>query len=131
MNQIFLSTLSVSFPLQLQVRLTGGEPLLRKDIANIITKISANPSINSVGITTNAITLSRQLPALTKAGLTHANISLDTLIDEKYVVSIYTFFYSLFLRTLDPFGIDIDSFDILNPSTHPLHSIYYLSSSSK
>jgi len=67
-----------------KVRLTGGEPLLRKDIANIITKISANPSINSVGITTNAITLSRQLPALTKAGLTHANISLDTLIDEKF-----------------------------------------------
>jgi len=67
-----------------KVRLTGGEPLLRKDIAHIITNISANPNINSVGITTNAITLSRQLPALTKAGLTHANISLDTLIDEKF-----------------------------------------------
>jgi len=67
-----------------KVRLTGGEPLLRKDIANIINKISANPTINSVGITTNAITLSRQLPDLTKAGLTHANISLDTLIDEKF-----------------------------------------------
>jgi len=67
-----------------KVRLTGGEPLLRKDIASIITKIPANPNINSVGITTNAITLSRQLPALTQAGLTHANISLDTLIDEKF-----------------------------------------------
>jgi len=67
-----------------KVRLTGGEPLLRKDISSIITKISANPNINSVGITTNAITLSRQLPALAEAGLTHANISLDTLIDEKF-----------------------------------------------
>jgi molybdenum cofactor biosynthesis protein A len=62
-----------------KVRLTGGEPLLRKDINQIISSISNQPNIKSVGITTNAITLSRNLPSLVDAGLTHANISLDTL----------------------------------------------------
>jgi len=42
------------------------------------------PSINSVGITTNGLTLSRQLPTLLDSGLTHANISLDTLNDAKF-----------------------------------------------
>jgi len=68
----------------LQVRLTGGEPLLRKDLPQIIASIAARPNINSVGITTNGITLSRQLPSLVEAGLTHANISLDTLNDTKF-----------------------------------------------
>jgi molybdenum cofactor biosynthesis enzyme MoaA len=67
-----------------QVRLTGGEPLLRKDLPQIISSIAERPNINSVGITTNGITLTRHLPALVEAGLTHANISLDTLNDAKF-----------------------------------------------
>ncbi len=67
-----------------QVRLTGGEPLLRKDLPQIISSIAEKPNINSVGITTNGITLSRNLPSLVEAGLTHANISLDTLNDAKF-----------------------------------------------
>eukprot|EP00551_Chaetoceros_affinis_P006686 CAMPEP_0203670558 /NCGR_PEP_ID=MMETSP0090-20130426/6600_1 /ASSEMBLY_ACC=CAM_ASM_001088 /TAXON_ID=426623 /ORGANISM="Chaetoceros affinis, Strain CCMP159" /LENGTH=559 /DNA_ID=CAMNT_0050535445 /DNA_START=101 /DNA_END=1780 /DNA_ORIENTATION=- len=67
-----------------KVRLTGGEPLLRKDLPQIISSIAAEPTINSVGITTNGITLSRHLPTLVENGLTHANISLDTLQNNKF-----------------------------------------------
>ena len=67
-----------------KVRLTGGEPLLRKDLPEIISSIASRPTINSVGITTNGITLSRHLPTLVEAGMTHANISLDTLVDSKF-----------------------------------------------
>lgn len=66
------------------MRLTGGEPLLRKDLSNIISSIATDQSINSVGITTNGITLSRHLPTLVENGLTHANISLDTLQSNKF-----------------------------------------------
>jgi len=68
-----------------KVRLTGGEPLLRKDLPQIISSIAQDSTINSVGITTNGITLSRQLPTLVENGLTHANISLDTLQHEKFL----------------------------------------------
>lgn len=67
-----------------KVRLTGGEPLLRKDLAEIISSISLNPTIQSIGITTNGITLSRKLQSLVDAGLTHVNISLDTLQPPKF-----------------------------------------------
>lgn len=64
--------------------MTGGEPLLRKDLPQIISSIASRPNIDSIGITTNGITLSRNLPALVEAGMTHANISLDTLDDTKF-----------------------------------------------
>lgn len=67
-----------------KVRLTGGEPLLRKDLSEIIASIRTQSNIDFVGITTNGITLSRQLPSLLEAGLTHVNISLDTLDAEKF-----------------------------------------------
>lgn len=68
-----------------KVRLTGGEPLLRQDLPQIVASIASRPNVKSVGITTNGITLSRHLPSLVEAGLTHANISLDTLDDSKFV----------------------------------------------
>ena len=68
-----------------KVRLTGGEPLLRNDISDIISYINAYDTIHSIGITTNGITLSKQLPTLIESGLTHVNISLDTLSSDKFV----------------------------------------------
>ena len=70
-----------------KIRLTGGEPLLRPTLANLIRNISqAHPTaVDSVGITTNGLTLQRQLPTLLDAGLTHANISLDTLMEDRFV----------------------------------------------
>ena len=68
-----------------KVRLTGGEPLLRKDLKDIIAGISQHkPHIKSVGITTNGISLSRHIKNLVDAGMTHANISLDTLQEDKF-----------------------------------------------
>lgn len=67
-----------------KIRLTGGEPLLRKDLREIIKDISSLSGIRQIGMTTNAITLSRKLPALVEAGLTHVNISLDTLKPERF-----------------------------------------------
>jgi cyclic pyranopterin phosphate synthase len=62
-----------------KVRLTGGEPLLRKDLVDIVRDVSRLDKITQIGMTTNGITLQRHLPQLVEAGLTHVNISLDTL----------------------------------------------------
>eukprot|EP00547_Thalassionema_nitzschioides_P014705 CAMPEP_0194239166 /NCGR_PEP_ID=MMETSP0158-20130606/5710_1 /TAXON_ID=33649 /ORGANISM="Thalassionema nitzschioides, Strain L26-B" /LENGTH=413 /DNA_ID=CAMNT_0038973581 /DNA_START=68 /DNA_END=1309 /DNA_ORIENTATION=+ len=66
-----------------KVRLTGGEPLLRKDVVGIVEDIR-QIGIHHIGMTTNAMTLSRHLDSLVEAGLTHLNISLDTLQEDKF-----------------------------------------------
>lgn len=67
-----------------KIRLTGGEPLVRKDIVNICEELSVLPGLQTLGITTNGIAAKRKLPLLRKAGVTHLNISLDTLIPGKF-----------------------------------------------
>ncbi|TMW65764.1 hypothetical protein Poli38472_008406 [Pythium oligandrum] len=67
-----------------RIRLTGGEPLLRRDLIDLVTELRAIPGINSVGITTNGIVLQRKLLALQKAGVDRLNISLDTLQPDKF-----------------------------------------------
>ncbi|CAG0879539.1 unnamed protein product [Cyprideis torosa] len=67
-----------------KVRLTGGEPTVRKDIVEIIGRIKDIRGIESVAITTNGITLKRKLPDLKLAGLDKINISLDTLVPAKF-----------------------------------------------
>ena len=66
-----------------KVRLTGGEPLLRKDILQIISSIK-NIGIRDLSMTTNGILLADMAEELKKAGLNRVNISLDTLNYEKY-----------------------------------------------
>ena len=51
-----------------KVRLTGGEPTLRSDLVDIVSRLSALPGLKGVGITTNGLTLGRRLPALRDAG---------------------------------------------------------------
>ena len=60
-----------------KIRLTGGEPLLRTDLIDIVRDIRT--LVDHVGMTTNGMTLSRHWESLVDAGLTHVNISLDTL----------------------------------------------------
>ena len=62
-----------------KVRLTGGEPLMRPRLWELVELLSAIPAIDDVGLTTNAIFLADQLPHMIKAGLRRVNISLDTL----------------------------------------------------
>ena len=66
------------------VRVTGGEPLVRKNVAQLVAGLKAIPGIHKVTLTTNGILLARQLPALLNAGLDSVNISLDTLRPEVF-----------------------------------------------
>ena len=66
------------------VRVTGGEPLVRKNVAQLVARLKATPGIRRVTLTTNAVLLEEQLPALLDAGLDSVNISLDTLRPEVF-----------------------------------------------
>jgi cyclic pyranopterin phosphate synthase len=62
-----------------KVRLTGGEPLMRKDIHKLARMLVAIPGIRDVGLTTNGILLADQAGLLFDAGLRRLNVSLDTI----------------------------------------------------
>jgi cyclic pyranopterin phosphate synthase len=66
-----------------KIRLTGGEPLVRKDAAAIILRLSELPV--NLTMTTNGTRIRDFLPVLKKAKITNLNISLDTLIAEKFL----------------------------------------------
>ena len=66
------------------VRVTGGEPLVRKNVEQLVAGLKAIPGIRKVTMTTNGILLAQQLPALLTAGLDSVNISLDTLRPEVF-----------------------------------------------
>lgn len=70
------------------VRLTGGEPLLRADLEDIVARLStielSGGGSLPIAMTTNGISLERRLPALQKAGLSRLNISLDTVRPDRY-----------------------------------------------
>lgn len=65
-------------------RITGGEPLVRQDIATIVQAITRIPGIEDLGLTTNGIRLANQASTLYSAGLRRINISLDTLDADDY-----------------------------------------------
>ena len=66
------------------VRLTGGEPLVRKGVIDLIHEISEIPEIENISMTTNGALLPRYAQELKDAGLSRINISLDTLDPEKF-----------------------------------------------
>src|SRR5579862_5097964 len=61
-----------------KVRLTGGEPLLRKELPELVREISSFPGIEDLSCTTNGFMLEELAPALAAAGLHRVNVSLDT-----------------------------------------------------
>ncbi|XP_059033849.1 molybdenum cofactor biosynthesis protein 1 isoform X4 [Mustela lutreola] len=67
-----------------KIRLTGGEPLIRPDVVDIVARLHQLEGLRTIGITTNGINLARLLPQLQKAGLSAINISLDTLVPAKF-----------------------------------------------
>jgi cyclic pyranopterin phosphate synthase len=67
-----------------RIRLTGGEPLMRKDLHRLVEKLSAIPQIQDLALTTNGYFLAEQAPLLHKAGLRRLNISLDSLDPERF-----------------------------------------------
>ena len=62
-----------------KLKITGGEPLVRKDCANLVGMLKKIPGIRQVTMTTNGVLLDRYLPQLLENGLDAVNISLDTL----------------------------------------------------
>lgn len=68
-----------------KIRLTGGEPLVRKDVESLVRGIARIPGIEQLAITTNGILLEQKIDKLKAAGVTHLNISLDTLRPDRFV----------------------------------------------
>ncbi|CAJ0943534.1 unnamed protein product, partial [Ranitomeya imitator] len=67
-----------------KIRLTGGEPLIRPDVVDIIAQLKKLEGLKTIALTTNGINLARLLPKLKDAGLDVLNISLDTLVPAKF-----------------------------------------------
>ncbi len=67
-----------------RVRLTGGEPLVRKGLARLAASLCALPGIDDLSLSTNATRLDKQAEALNSAGISRINVSLDTLRHERF-----------------------------------------------
>jgi len=67
-----------------KVRLTGGEPLLRRGLDHLVAMLAGNPAIRDLAMTTNGVLLAEQAPALRAAGLRRVTVSLDTLRPERF-----------------------------------------------
>ncbi|MFH1075496.1 MAG: GTP 3',8-cyclase MoaA [Pseudomonadota bacterium] len=67
-----------------KVRVTGGEPLIRKGVVNFIKKLTAIPGIDNVGITTNGVLLKDMSVPLADSGIQRINVSLDTLKPDRF-----------------------------------------------
>jgi len=67
-----------------KIRLTGGEPLIRKNLAQFVQQISALPDVKDIALSTNAEHLAEHAVALKTAGVTRTNISLDSLDPAKF-----------------------------------------------
>jgi len=67
-----------------KIRLTGGEPLMRRGIERLVAMLVAIPGIRDIGLTTNGILLADKARSLRDAGLTRLNVSLDTLDEGRF-----------------------------------------------
>jgi cyclic pyranopterin phosphate synthase len=66
------------------IRLTGGEPLVRRDLPVLVRRLAAIPGIDDIALSTNGLLLAESIDALVDAGLKRVNISLDTLRPERF-----------------------------------------------
>lgn len=67
-----------------EVRLTGGEPLVRAGLPALVSMLSSIPGVDDISLTTNGLLLEKTVEKLVEAGLTRLNISLDTLDAQRY-----------------------------------------------
>ncbi|MEN8700482.1 GTP 3',8-cyclase MoaA [Bacillus infantis] len=77
------SVFAKAFGIQ-KFRLTGGEPLMRKDLPQLVEKLSSIPGVDDIAMTTNGILLPRYAKELKSAGLRRVSISLDSLDDDLF-----------------------------------------------
>ncbi|MGH7833569.1 MAG: GTP 3',8-cyclase MoaA [Candidatus Binatia bacterium] len=78
-----LARLFVSLGVE-KIRLTGGEPLVRKDLEKLVQKLSALQGVEELCLTTNGALLAEKIAALKAAGLKRVNVSLDSLDPERF-----------------------------------------------
>ena len=75
----------VAVPLGIdKLRLTGGEPLVRRHLDSLVAKLAPIPGVKDIGLTTNGLLLAEQAEDLYRAGLRRINVSLDALTPEKF-----------------------------------------------
>lgn len=67
-----------------RVRITGGEPLVRNNLADLATRLNHLPGVHDLSLSTNATRLQKQAMALRNAGITRINVSLDTLDPQRF-----------------------------------------------
>jgi cyclic pyranopterin phosphate synthase len=65
-------------------RITGGEPLLRRDLTVLVGMLASTPGVEELSLTTNGLLLPDLAPPLAEAGLQRVNVSLDTLVPERF-----------------------------------------------
>ncbi len=68
-----------------RIRLTGGEPLLRRDLPSLVKMVASKPGLNDLALTSNGILLADQVKDLKAAGLRRITVSLDTLQHDRFV----------------------------------------------
>jgi cyclic pyranopterin phosphate synthase len=68
-----------------RLRLTGGEPLIRRDLDRLVAMLAAIPEIDDIALSTNGLLLAEQATRLRDAGLNRVNVSLDTLHADRFV----------------------------------------------
>ncbi|WP_069801233.1 GTP 3',8-cyclase MoaA [Thermogemmatispora onikobensis] len=78
-----LARLAVSMGIE-QIRLTGGEPLVRRDVPDLVRRLRQIEGLRSLSLTTNGVLLKQLAHPLAEAGLTRINVSLDSLLREKF-----------------------------------------------
>jgi len=66
-----------------KLRITGGEPLVRRELHRLVAKLSEIAGIRDLALTTNGVLLEQQAEDLTRAGLRRINVSLDSLIEQR------------------------------------------------
>src|SRR5258706_596848 len=83
-----------------KVRLTGGEPLMRRDLPTLVRMLAAKPALKDLALTTNGLLLPAQIDDLRAAGLRRITVSLDTLPDGTT--------FGIISSTTDPFCASCD-----------------------
>jgi len=106
-----IARIAVSIGIE-QIRLTGGEPLVRRDVPELIRQLRAIEGLRSLSLTTNGILLQQLAGALAAAGLNRINVSLDSLVREKFAQ----------LTRRDQLGRVLQGLEELEkyPSIHPI-----------
>jgi len=68
-----------------KIRLTGGEPMVRKGILGLMRSLGRIPGVRELGVTSNGVLLADQVPQVVEAGVTHLNLSLDTWRADRFL----------------------------------------------